>query len=95
MRGGPGDFQHLQVKDQKFYSLHVYYSLDREQLMQADSMLNYFHSIVNDRPEYIQILHKVMHIFYPDSQAEMKIIEKLFADYNDHYEEMLEAAAKI
>lgn len=95
VRGGPGDFQHLQVKDNKFYSLHVYSSDNREQLMQADSMLNYFHSIVKDHPEYIPLLHKVMYIFSTDSQAEMKIIEKLFADYNDHYEEMLEAAAKI
>ena len=94
-KGGGGDFQHLQVKDNKFYSLHVFSSDNREQLMQADSMLNYFHSIVNEHPEYIPLLHKVIHIFYTDSQAEMKIIEKLFADYNDHYEEMLEAAAKI
>lgn len=83
-------YQLLQVKDDFFYLVHVLAIADREKCFQVDQTLTYFYQILIRNPEYIPLIRKLLYILSSNQHVEISILEKLFGDYDDHYEEMMD-----
>ena len=87
-------FQQLQVKDNSFYSVNVLAIAEREKFFQIDQTLTYYYRILKKNPQYIPLIRKLLYILSNEQHTEAEILEKLFGDYDDHYEEMMDAFAE-
>lgn len=92
---GDADYHLLAAKSNRFLTMNIFLSSDQDLLFQEDFSLGKYREITKDYPEYIPLIRKLLCIFASNQRDKINILEKLFGDYDDHYDEMTDIAAQF